>query len=390
MEELSVIFVDSIEDIGRGEWNALSGTENPFTRYEFLHSLEVTGCTTEKTGWKPMHVWVTKQKVEAKIEKETVAIMPLFLKNNSWGEYVFDWSWADAYARYGLNYYPKLVTSIPFTPSVGPRVFINSGVSNLEVMELIFKNVKAKAEVLAASSWHILFPSKEEYQCLKALNISARIATQFHWYNKGYASFESFLETLNSRKRKAIRKERAEIKNEGIVFRRTEGRGISEEQWADFYLFYQTTYLARGMQGYLEMDFFLKIAECMPDQILLINAICDEKDIAAALFFKSKEKLFGRYWGSRYEQQFLHFETCYYQGQEYAIEHNLKSFDSGAQGEHKIQRGFEPIFTYSNHWIANKKFSDAVDEFVGEERGHILRYREEAESLLPFKKTQSS
>jgi hypothetical protein len=388
MEELSVIFVDSIEEIGMEEWNALTGIDNPFVRYEFLHALESTGCTTDKTGWKPMHVWVTKKDAETESGKiQSVAVMPLYLKNNSWGEYVFDWAWADAYSRHGLKYYPKFVTSIPFTPSGGRRVFIKNGMLNSKLTKVIFGKVKAKAEALGASSWHILFPSLEEHQCLSSLNALARIATQFHWYNKGYKSFENFLEALNARKRKAIKKERKHVKDQGIKFHRTEGREISEEQWVDFYLFYQTTYLARGMQGYLEMEFFIKAAENMPDQILLINAVSADKDIAAALFFKSKETLFGRYWGSRYDKQFLHFETCYYQGQEYAIENNLHSFDSGAQGEHKIQRGFEPIFTYSNHWIANQKFSAAIEDFLGEERIHIIRYREEAESLLPFKKT---
>ena len=290
MEELSVIFVDSIEDIGREEWNALSGIENPFIRYEFLHSLEITGCTTEKTGWKPMHVWVTKQGAETKFQKQTVAIMPLYLKNNSWGEYVFDWSWANAYESHGLSYYPKFVTAAPFTPSIGQRVFICPTANRCSVLKLIRDKIRDKAESHEASSWHILFPLEEEHKELVQLGMHARIGTQFHWYNKDYDSYSDFLEALNSRKRKTIRKERQEVKNQGITFRVTEGAEISLQQWSDFYLFYQSTYLMRGMQGYLDQDFFLSISESMPEQLFLVNAIQDDHEIAAALFFKNREK----------------------------------------------------------------------------------------------------
>ena len=386
MKKLRIDFVESIEEIGSEIWNGLAGIDNPFTRYEFLHSLESTGCTTDDSGWTPYHILVTENDVETQSRRRAIAAMPLYLKNNSWGEYVFDWSWAEAYTRHGMNYFPKFVTSIPFTPSVGTRILIREGIDKLAVARLIFEKVQLKAEALGASSWHILFPKEEEHKLFNSIGISPRVATQFHWYNNSYDSFSDFLASLNARKRKAIKKERKQIEDEGIIFRQTDGADISETQWSDFYLFYQTTYLARGMQGYLDIEFFRKIGETMPEQILLINAVKDNRDIAAALFFKSKDSLFGRYWGSRVEQQFLHFETCYYQGQEYAIENNLAVFDSGAQGEHKIQRGFEPIYTHSNHWIADQNFSRAIRNFLEEERGHIDQYKIQAESLLPFKK----
>ena len=386
MKKLSIDFVESIEEIGSEIWNGLAGIDNPFTRYEFLHALEVAGCTSDSSGWKPYHTLVTEIDVEKQNGHRAIAVMPLYLKTNSWGEYVFDWSWAEAYTRHGMNYFPKFVTSIPFTPSVGRRIIIKDGLDKLAISRLIFEKVQSKAEALGVSSWHILFPKEEEHKLLTSIGISPRVATQFHWYNKSYTSFSDFLAGLNARKRKAIKKERKQIKDEGIIFRQTDGADISETQWSDFYLFYQTTYLARGMQGYLDIEFFRKIGETMPEQILLINAVKDNRDIAAALFFKSKDSLFGRYWGSRVEQQFLHFETCYYQGQEYAIENNLAVFDSGAQGEHKIQRGFEPIYTHSNHWIADQNFSRAIRNFLEEERGHIDQYKIQAESLLPFKK----
>jgi len=386
MKKLRIDFVESIEEIGSEIWNGLAGIDNPFTRYEFLHSLESTGCTTDDSGWKPYHILVTENDVETQSRRRAIAAMPLYLKNNSWGEYVFDWSWAEAYTRHGMNYFPKFVTSIPFTPSVGTRILIKEGIDKLAVAQLIFEKVQLQAEALGASSWHILFPKEEEHRLFGSIGISPRVATQFHWYNNSYNSFSDFLASLNARKRKAIKKERKQIEDEGIIFRQTDGADISEIQWSDFYLFYQTTYLARGMQGYLDIEFFRKIGETMPEQILLINAVKDHRDIAAALFFKSKDSLFGRYWGSRVDQQFLHFETCYYQGQEYAIENNLAVFDSGAQGEHKIQRGFEPIYTHSNHWIADQNFSRAIRNFLEEERGHIDQYKIQAESLLPFKK----
>ena len=380
-DKFQIKFVDSIEQLNAIAWNEIAGTKNPFMRYEFLHALESTGCTNEQTGWRAHHLVA----YTAGRNKSLVAIMPLYLKTNSWGEYVFDWSWANAYKSYGYQYYPKFVTAAPFTPSPGNRIFINKQYRGEGLLKLIVEKIKEKAKLIGASSWHVLFPTEEEHDALGLLGVQPRIATQFHWQNKGYESFNEFLAFLNSRKRKSIRKERKYVHDHGITFRRTEGACITEQQWADFYLFYQSTYLMRGMQGYLELEFFHAVAETMPEQLVLINAVQDDQDIAAALFFKNEETLFGRYWGCRFDHQFLHFEACYYQGQEYAIEHGLKSFDAGAQGEHKIRRGFEPIFTYSNHWLANQGFAEAIAGFLREERPHILNYSREANNLLPYK-----
>ncbi|HJN94649.1 MAG: GNAT family N-acetyltransferase [Gammaproteobacteria bacterium] len=385
LSSLRLSFVESIDEIGATTWNDLASTENPFTRFEFLHALERTGCTNRQTGWQPHHVLVYSDDTS----KTPLAVMPLYLKTNSWGEYVFDWSWANAYKSHGFQYYPKFVTAVPFTPSPGQRIFTRDASSQSKILKLIADKIKEKAEFIGASSWHVLFPYEQEHQLLSELDIQPRIATQFHWHNKAYESFDDFLTKLTSRKRKSIRKERKHVSEQGITFRRTEGADISEQQWADFFLVYQSTYMMRGMQGYLELEFFLAIAEIMPEQLVMINAVQDNRDIAAALFFKNDTTLFGRYWGSRRDHQFLHFETCYYQGQEYAIEHQLKSFDSGTQGEHKIQRGFEPIITHSNHWIANQAFTEAITNFLNEERAHIKHYQEEAASLLPYKKEHS-
>ena len=383
MQKLEIRFVDSIADIGAVGWNELAGTDNPFTRYEFLHALEQTGCTTAATGWAPHHVAVYAL---AGKRKTLAAIMPLYLKTNSYGEYVFDWSWASAYQSHGYEYYPKFVSAVPFTPSVGSRLFVREPASRPEITRLIRDKVIEKAVSIGASSWHILFPLENEHDDFDQLGISSRIASQFHWYNKSYTSFDDFLNCLNSRKRKSIRKERRNVSAQGITFKITEGNDIDEQQWQIFFRFYQSTYMMRGTQGYLNQNFFQPLSATMPEQLFMVSAIQDRQMIAAALFFKSRDKLFGRYWGSARDHQFLHFETCYYQGQDYCIEHGLKCFDSGAQGEHKIQRGFEPIITYSNHWLANQGFAAAIGNFLDEERVHIKRYVKQARALLPYKK----
>lgn len=385
MKVLDLKFVDSIATIGKKDWNRLAGVENPFTRYEFLWALEKTGCTTDTTGWAPHHVAVYSGPEDDK-SRLLVAVMPLYQKTNSYGEYVFDWSWASAYQNYGLNYYPKFVSAVPFTPSHGTRLFTDDSVNRTDIAKLIFDRLKKEAESIEASSWHILFLTEEENQLFETIGIPARTACQFHWFNRGYSSFDDFLATLNSRKRKNIRRERQKVAERGTRFETIAGADISPEHWGTFYQFYQSTYMMRGMQGYLSQEFFAEIGRLMPEQLFMIVALDGESIIAAALFFRNSEKLFGRYWGSGRDYQFLHFETCYYQGQEYCIQHKLKSFDSGAQGEHKIQRGFEPITTYSNHWIANEGFAQAINNFLDEERSHIEQYRVEASSLLPFKK----
>lgn len=382
MSTLELNFVDSINTINAVDWNSLSGTENPFTRHEFLLGLELTICTTRGTGWQPHHVTVHAIESGA---RTLIAVMPLYLKTNSYGEYVFDWSWANAYQSHGYQYYPKFVTAVPFTPSVGSRVFVKSGYAIADVLKLVTSKIKEKAEFIQASSWHVLFPLKEQFDELAANGLMCRTGCQFQWHNKDYRDFEHFLIGLNSRKRKNIRKERSRVREAGVTFIRIEGADINANMWRRFYGFYQSTYMMRGMQGYLTLEFFEYLSAHMPEQLFMNVARVGDSDIAAALFFKNSSTLFGRYWGSRQDYQFLHFETCYYQGQDYAIEHGLQKFDSGAQGEHKIQRGFEPILTYSNHWIKDAGFAQAIQQFLDEEQKHIGKYKEQAGELLPFK-----
>ena len=377
--DLDFSFVASISTIGKETWERCAGTDNPFVRYEFLHALEETGCTTEATGWRPHHG------LASDADGTVVAAVPIYLKTHSYGEYVFDWSWANAYHSNGFDYYPKLLTAVPFTPSVGKRLLVAEPALLSRVADGLVIALQAEAERLGASSYHLLYPNAAEREAFAPTGLVERMGSQFHWHNRDYGDFDDFLAALTARKRKSLRRERRAAVDAGFTFRRTEGAAISSQQWADFSLFYHRTYLVRGQQGYLNQRFFETLGATMPEQVLLVEALQGESVVAAALFFKNQEQLFGRYWGSSADQPLLHFETCYYQGQDYCIEHGLKRFDSGAQGEHKIQRGFEPTPTYSLHWLAHEGFDGAVRRFVDEERPHVAEYLRGAATLLPFR-----
>jgi predicted N-acyltransferase len=379
-QSLSPVFLDSIADISSAEWNGLLKSNYPFLRHEFLLALERSGSVSAASGWQSKHLLLRDS------HGKLLALMPLYLKSHSMGEYVFDWSWADAYHRHGLNYYPKLVTAIPFTPSRGPRICFADGQDQRALLQNIFKLVQNFALSVQASSWHMLFPEQEKSDQLLQLGMQQRIGCQYQWFNRSYTSFDHFLESFSSRKRKNIKKERRHVEQSEIEFEWLEGDKIQTEHWQRFYRFYQNTYLIRGRSAYLNLPFFLELARLLPDQILLIMARKAERYIAGALCFKDESTLYGRYWGCDEEWQFLHFETCYYQGLEYCINHQLQRFDSGAQGEHKIQRGFEPVTTYSNHWISHPEFSAAIEHFLDEEKQHLQQYQRYASDHLPFKK----
>ena len=349
-------------------------------RHEFLLALEETGCVGAASGWRPHHLRISR-------EGSAVAVMPLYIKNNSRGEYVFDWSWADAYRQHGMPYYPKLVTSVPFTPSTGPRLLVAPDSDAQELISAAYASVVAEARRLGVSSWHLLFPGEQESAHFASAGMSQRIGCQYHWHNRNYSSFDEFLAAFNSRKRKNLRKEREAVFSAGVQFTRLDGHRITEAMWDKFHQFYQRTYHVRGQREYLSRDFFVRLGQVMPDNLLLVVASHVGRPIAAALSLQDDQTLYGRYWGSLEDYQFLHFETCYYQGIEYAIEKGLQRFDSGAQGEHKIQRGFEPVITYSNHWIADRLFDVAIRDFISSEAGYVREYSVEAGKGLPFSKT---
>tara|TARA_B100001778_G_C18484413_1_gene581932 strand:- start:61 stop:1032 length:972 start_codon:yes stop_codon:yes gene_type:complete len=313
--------------------------------------------------------------------------MPLYIKTDSQGEFIFDWSWADAYYRNGLEYYPKLVSSIPFTPASGPRILMAEEKRSSEIVKAISDALKQISEDNNFSSVHVLLPEKKEIENFSNEDFSLRTSYSFHWFNKSYKNFDQFLDDMTSRQRKNIRKERAKITDQGISVLKITGDEITTEMIETFYQFYQVTYLKRGMRGYLNFDFFKKIIELIPESILLVmakNSIGEY--VAGALNFFDDKKLYGRYWGCLEEYDSLHFETCYYQGIEFCIAENLESFDPGVQGEHKIKRGFCPIETYSAHWIKDIRFKEAIDDFLDREREHVLEYNFDRRALLPFKK----
>ncbi|KZX55964.1 hypothetical protein A3709_06105 [Halioglobus sp. HI00S01] len=376
-------FITSLEQVDASDWDGLFGTDYPFTRHKFLLGLEQTDCTTAESGWQPCHLVLRDAGV-------VVAALPLYLKSHSYGEYVFDWSWARAWERSGLQYYPKLVSAIPFTPATGPRLAHTPALNAAAAMDAALSAIQQFAAGQDISSWHLLFPEKDVSDGFLARQCHQRAAVQFHWFNNGYDNFDAFLAEFSSRKRKNLRRERRRIDEQGLELSTLEGEQISAEDWERFHHFYQITYAKRsGHGGYLSREFFTELLPTLGHQVVMVIARREQRAVAAALYFRSSDTLFGRYWGCLEEYDCLHFEACYYRGIEYCIENGVARFDPGAQGEHKIQRGFRPTDTWSNHWIADPNLSAAVADFTRSELPHTAEYKREAETLLPFKNTNS-
>lgn len=375
----------SIKDIEPHAWNALVKNQSPFVQYEFLLALEQSRSACAETGWQPFHLTVYQN-------GDLLAAMPLYIKHHSYGEYVFDWSWADAYRRHGRSYYPKLLTAIPFTPSQSPRLLTADRGLAVKLAEPIIGAVKKCAQQIGASSWHMLFPDQHDAVAMDKTGLIRRDGFQYHWLNKNYTCFDDFLATFSSRKRKNLKKERNDIVQQGFEFHRLSGGQITPDIWQQFYVFYQNTYQVRGQYGYLTREFFTQLHTLMPDQIFLVMVSHPGRDnfIAGALFLKDSTTLYGRYWGCEQDYQNLHFETCYYQGIDICIRENLQRFDAGAQGEHKLRRGFEPVPTCSYHWISDSQFAQAIRDFCNEERAHIDHYRLAAQANLPFRRSDSN
>jgi len=382
-------WIDSIHDCDAQLWQACLASKQisyPFIQYPFLAALEDSGSCSAENGWQAHHLlvfWGDK----------LIALMPCYEKQHSYGEYVFDQQWANAYHHNGLDYYPKLINAIPFTPCAGPRLVIH------QQIEMPFSEEELRQAITAElmqhcqahySSFHGLFPQeKEKEQSQYFPGFAKRSGVQFHWYNQGYQSFDDFLSRFSSRKRKTLKKERRQVIEQGFSLSMIEGPDINEALWQHFYHFYQLTYAKRsGHGGYLSQAFFKQVLKTMPEQIVLACAKHKDKVVAAALYFKDEHTLYGRYWGAYAEFDFLHFEACYYQGIDYCIKHGLQHIDAGAQGEHKIQRGFEPIFTYSRHYLSHSGFNQAVHSFVKEEQPHIQDYQQACRAKLPFKQAE--
>lgn len=381
----SVRFLNSLDSIAADDWNQVVGSSGyPFIRHQFLAALERSGCVgSSESGWLGEHALVERA-------GRLVAVMPLYRKLHSYGEYVFDWRWAEAYEHYGRRYYPKLVAAIPFTPATGPRFGIVDGEDTQAVCHVLVNALRERVVVEKLSSLHLLFPRAEQRDLLLQNGLSLRCGVQYHWFNRGYACFDEFLSALSSRKRKGLRREREQVAQAGVTLRWLRGSEIDTSTWRTFHAFYQATYAKRsGHGGYLNRAFFESLGEGMGDQVLLLLAERDGEAVAGALYFRGDDTLYGRYWGCREEIAGLHFEACYYQGIDYCIRERLQRFDAGAQGEHKLLRGFEPVVTDSCHWIAEPAFRSAIDQFLQQERAQIENYLHDARELLPYRRDGS-
>lgn len=355
----------SIAEIGENAWNdllSLSEASNPFLSYAFLHALEISACVGKNqqghhTGWQVCFLSLWQGDV-------LHAAMPLYQKLHSYGEYVFDWSWAEAYQAQGKPYYPKLLSAIPFTPVSGSRLLARDSTAQIELIRAL----RQLTDEMEFSSAHVLFPAKQELKLLQDQGFQLRQGIQFHWHNPGYRDFDDFLSRLISKKRKNIRAERRKVHDAGIRFQHKQGHEISAADWAFFHRCYLQTYTEHHSHAYLNLSFFLQLAEKVPDNLLLILACLDEKPIAAALYFYDQRTLYGRYWGCLEHYHSLHFETAYYQGQEFCIRQGIPLFEGGAQGSHKLARGFVAELTSSAHYLPDSRFAAAVGRFLEREQ----------------------
>jgi predicted N-acyltransferase len=350
-------------------------SHNPFLDLKFLLALEDSNSIGKDTGWIAFPII-------AKKNNETVGFMPIFLKEHSYGEYVFDWAWAEAFHQNGLNYYPKMLCGIPFTPITGPRIYAH----DIEVKKILIKALEKILEEHGISSCHILFPDEKDHKLLNQSGWLSRHGVQFKWQNKNYNNFDDFLATLTHNKRKKIRQERKKIKNSNICITQKTGEKIKTEDIDFFYQCYCNTYREHHSSPYLTNNFFHRLLKVMPEKLLLVEAEVEDKRVASAFNVIGSETLYGRYWGALKYIPGLHFELCYYQGQEFCIKNKLEFFEGGAQGEHKLARGFEPFSTYSNHYISNQDFRVAIENFLDAESGKIHEYSNELDDRKPFKK----
>jgi predicted N-acyltransferase len=377
MTEARIEIASGLSEVSPDQWNRLAGSQ-PFLRHEFLHALEATGCVGGRTGWLPQHLLLRR-------EGKLAAALPLYIKHHSYGEYVFDWAWADAHARHGLRYYPKLVSAVPFTPVTGPRLL---GGAPAERAELAAAAI-AFAKELGASSWHCLLPAEAEARELAASGLLLRSGVQFHWRNGGYACFDDYLAAMNHDKRKKIRQERRKVREAGVVFEQRVAADIGDAEWEFFERCYQATYRAHHSMPYLNLAFFKELGRVLGEHCLLVVASRDGEPVAAALNLFDEQALYGRYWGSvlrpgRFVPG-LHFETCYYQAIEFCIARGLGRFEGGAQGEHKLARGLLPVKTWSVHWLAHPEFAQAVERFLAQEAAGVTDYIDELNESSPFK-----
>lgn len=369
----------SIDEIDPGQWNALASRGQPLLRHEFLAAMEHGRCVGDGTGWQPQIITLSDARGLA-------AAAPAYLKSDSFGEFVFDFAWADAYRRYGLEYYPKLTVAVPFTPAGGPRLLVRADLDERTTMIELLGALEAQAAEQNLSSVHALFLDEPARGACEAHGWLSRRDCQFHWINRGYASFEHYLQGFTAEKRKKAHRERRRVREAGIRFETRFGGELDANLLGCIYDFHRDTFLRHGHEPYLTLAFFAEICRTLGESLLVKIAYHGSDPVAAAIFFCCAETLYGRYWGSRGAYDSLHFETCYHQGIEFCIERGIARFEPGTQGEHKVSRGFEPRLTWSAHYIADERFGAAIRDYVGQEGGLIDDYAAQVRAHVPYRK----
>jgi uncharacterized protein len=376
---MQVSVLTSLDTLSATQWNALGGVrDNPFLRHEFLAGLETCGCVGDHWGWSPRHLALHQG-------ERLIGAVPMYRKTHSYGELVFDHAWADAYRRAGLAYYPKLVVGVPYSPVTGPRLLLAEGIDRPRAAGRLIAHARELAEQEGLSSLHWLFPDEADLALLTEHRMLPRLATQFHWHNHNYRDFDAYLQQFSAVKRKKIKRERRRVSEQGIHIEVLDGHQINDAQWHVFHRFYRDTFDRRGGYPTLNEAFFRHLGRTLPQSVLLMLASHQGDYVAGALSLRSEDTLYGRHWGCNSDFHSLHFELCYYQGLEYCIRHGLQRFEPGAQGEHKVARGFEPTPVWSAHWLAHPAFSRAVADYLIHEQEMVQRYIKELREHLPFK-----
>ena len=379
--QLTATVLPSLDSIAAEEWDALNPTANPFVGYAFLRALEQTGCLGQEHGWYPQYLCVRNE------QEELVAAAPAYIKTNSYGEFVFDWSWAEAYEQHGLKYYPKLIIAAPYTPATGPRALIRHDQDISACTTALRQVADAVVDKHKLSGVHWLFPSKAENDALCADGeLLPRMGVQYHWHNHDYNDFDEFLGSLNSRKRKNIKRERRSVAAQGIELEWLNGSDLGAEDWRQVHAFYAGIYDRKWGTPSLSAEFFIQLGAALPNNSHVVFASLEGQRVACSVMYSSKDTLYGRYWGCSEQLDSLHFEACYYQGIEYCIREGIAHFEPGAQGEHKIARGFLPEYTWSAHRLSNQSFQQAVADFLKHETPHVAQQHEQLTSWSPFKK----
>jgi len=375
---IEISIIGAINEVTADEWNQLVDNDNPFARFEFLNALEQHHCLGQSYGWLPQHIIIKENNC-------LIGASPMYLKNNSYGEFVFDWAWADAYHRSGIEYYPKLVTSIPYTPATGQRFLIKDIKRYDEISQLIIDAGLQHANSIGVSSMHWLFTNKQDATQLKNKDLMLRLGCQFHWENNNYTDFEHYLSFFNSKNRKKIKRERKQVQQQELNIEIRNGLEMTNELWEVYHSFYTSTFDKKSGMATLSLNFFKSIGETMPENVLVLFAKSNNEYVASAFCIRGDKTLYGRHWGCNKDFDSLHFELCYYQGLEYCINNNLTRFEPGAQGEHKIYRGFLPTQTWSAHWISHPEFNTIIRKHVQHEEEGMHHYIQDMQSHSPFK-----